>query len=145
MIARALITATARSWLGTKYVHQQRMKGVAVDCAGLVIGVARELEIVAPDFDVTGYLRVPDGQSLLGYCDQFMARIALSEALPGDVVVVCFPRSRSRHAAHMGIFGDYPHGGLSFIHANGEKVVEHRFDDDTRSRTLQVYRMPGVE
>jgi len=142
---RAQVVAAVRGWIGTPYQHQQRLKGVAVDCAGLVIGVARELEIVSADFDVTGYLRVPDGQSLLAYCDQFMTRIPLSEALPGDVVVVCFPRSRSRHAAHMGIFGDYPSGGLSLIHANGTKVVEHRFDEDTRSRTLQVYRMPGVE
>ncbi|EWS52660.1 MULTISPECIES: hypothetical protein [unclassified Methylibium] len=141
---RAQVVAAARGWIGTPYQHQQRLKGVAVDCAGLVIGVARELGIVPPEMDVTGYLRLPDGASLIAYCDQFMTRVPLIEAMPGDVPVVCHPRSPRRHAAHMGIFGDYP-GGLSLIHANGTKVVEHRFDEDTRSRTLQVYRMPGVE
>ena len=35
------IVTEARTWVRTPYHHQARLKGVGVDCAGLVIGVAR--------------------------------------------------------------------------------------------------------
>ncbi len=35
------VVRTARTWLGTPYHHQGRLKGVGVDCAGLLIGVAQ--------------------------------------------------------------------------------------------------------
>jgi cell wall-associated NlpC family hydrolase len=67
VIERSAIVTAARSWLGTPYRHQHRERGVGVDCAGLVIGVARQLGIVPADFDVNGYSRQPDG-SLLAHC-----------------------------------------------------------------------------
>ena len=36
------IIQTARQWLDTPYHHQARVKGVGVDCIGLVIGVCWE-------------------------------------------------------------------------------------------------------
>lgn len=143
----AEIVAEARTWLGTRYQHQARLKGVGVDCDGLIIGVARELGIVTPDFDVQGYARQPDGQTLLAYCRQFMTEIPVSDLQPGDVPVLCHPRSRGRTAGHMGIAGDYLHGGLSLIHSSGhgnQGVVEHRLDEGTRARIVAAFRMPGV-
>jgi hypothetical protein len=43
------IVAVARSWHGTPWRHQGRLKGVAVGCGGLIIGVGRELGLL--DFD----------------------------------------------------------------------------------------------
>lgn len=143
----AEVVAEARTWLGTPYQHQQRLRGVAVDCDGLIIGTARALGIVAPEFDVQGYARQPDGQTLLAYCRQFMTEIAVSEMRPGDVAVMCHPRSNGRTAGHMGIVADYLHGGMSLIHAMGNgpaKVVEHRLDATTLARVVAAFRMPGV-
>jgi hypothetical protein len=56
------ILAAARSWLGTPWRHQGRLKGVAVDCGGLIIGVGKELGLL--DFDIRAYGRIPDGQQL---------------------------------------------------------------------------------
>ena len=39
------VVRMARTWLGTPYHHQGRVKGAGVDCGGLVIGVARFLMI----------------------------------------------------------------------------------------------------
>lgn len=144
----AEIVAEARTWLGTPYRHQARLKGVGVDCDGLIIGVARDLGIVAPEFDVQGYARQPDGQTLLAYCREFMTEIPVASMQPGDVPVLCHPRTRGRVAGHMGILGDYLYGGLSLIHSEGNshrKVVEHRLDGETRSRIVAAFRMPGVE
>ena len=142
---RAAIVAEARSWLKTPYVHQHRAKGHAVDCAGLVIGVARALGIVSPDFDVNGYERTPDGKSLLAECDKFMARVPLADLRPGDVVVGRW----GRDPQHMGIVGDYREG-LSIIHALGStdgkgEVVEHRLANNHLFKPVIGYVMPGVE
>jgi cell wall-associated NlpC family hydrolase len=140
MTTRAEVVAEARSWLGTKWVHQHRRKGVAVDCAGLVIGVARALGLVPECFDVTGYVRVPDG-SLLDRCGESMMQIEKSAMQPGDVLVV----ATDSEPAHMGILGDYRHGGLSLIHAsNGRGVVEHRLMFARNLRFKAAYAMPGV-
>lgn len=144
-VTREEVVAEARDWLGTKYVHQHRIKGHAVDCAGLVIGVARACGIVAPDFDVNGYERIPDGKSLLALCDRFMTRIPTAQVQPGDVMVFAF----DQYPGHLGIVGDYP-GGVSIIQALGTsdgkgKVVESRHLVGRKGwRAVQGYAMPGV-
>lgn len=134
------IVECARSWIGTPYHHQARLKGVGVDCAGLVIGVARELGIVASDFDVSGYSRKPDGWSFLSWADEYMTRISLQQMEAGHCIVVRF----GRHPQHIGIVGDYLHGGLSIIHALvGKGVIETRLLLDDSMKFVTAYQMPG--
>lgn len=148
MIDRMDIVAEARTWVGTPFHHQARIKGVGVDCAGLVIGVARGLGLVPEGFDVTGYQRSPDGVSLVAYCEQHMTRISRDALQPGDVIVIRW----RHHPQHLGIVGDYLHGGLSLIHAfsdaNGRgRVIEQRLDladMPSGGRFVAAYRLPGV-
>lgn len=143
MIDRNDVVACARTWVDTRYQHQARIKGVGVDCAGLVIGVARELGIVRPDFDVVGYARQPDGVSLIKWCAESMVEIMREEMQPGDVVVVAFDKA----PGHMGIVGDYLHGGHSIIHAlnvTSKRVVETRLEFTRSMRFMRAYAMPGV-
>jgi cell wall-associated NlpC family hydrolase len=146
-VARTAIVQEARSWIGTPYQHQQRAKRVGVDCAGLVIGVARNLGLVSSQFDINGYARRPDGRSLIEHCDRAMARLAGAEAMqPGDVIVLRFDVDPQ----HVGIVADYYLGGcLSIIHALGTRdgkgrVAEHRLDATTLRRFVAAYRLPGV-
>lgn len=145
-VTRADIVAEARGWLGTPWRHQQRTRGVAVDCAGLVIGVARTLGLVARGWNVDGYARVPDGRSLLEQCDAAMRRIALAAIAPGDVLVLAV-ESQPRHIA---IAAPYVHGGLSIIHAQDSRnparacVVEHRLAPALRARVVAAYALPGI-
>lgn len=142
--SRAAVVAEARTWLGTKWVHQHRTKGVGVDCGGLVIGVARVLGLVAPDMDVNHYARVPDGTSLLAHCDAWMQRIAVDTIQPGDVLVLRFDTDPQ----HLAIVADYVHGGLSIVHAldraGSGSVIEHRLDPANRARVVAAYSLPGV-
>ena len=79
MTTRADVVAEARTWLGTKWIHQHRAKGQGVDCAGLIICVVRDLGLLSADFDINGYSRMPDG-TLLAVCDEHMDRIDRSVA-----------------------------------------------------------------
>lgn len=145
MTLREQIVATARAALRTRFQHQARLPGVALDCAGLLISTARILGLVAPDFDVKGYDRTPDGKSLLQHCDRWMTRIPRAQMAPGDAIVVRWVKDPQ----HIGIVGDYVHGGLSLIHAlsnpDGEgEVVEHSLDESMLRRFVAAYKLPNV-
>lgn len=143
MTSRADVIAAARQWIDTPFHHQARLKGVGVDCVGLVIGVARELGLIAPDFDVVGYPRVPDGTSLMELAATHMTPIDRAAMQPGDVVVVSFDRDPQ----HLGILGDYRHGGLSIIHAAGltGRVIETRLMFSEQMKYVAAFALPGVE
>lgn len=143
MSTREQVVAAARSWIGTPFMHQGRLKGVGVDCIGLVIGVGRELGMCAPDFDVTGYARDPDGRSLMRLSHQYMTQIPKEAMHLGDVVVVRF----GDHPQHFGVLGDYAHGGLSIVHAASKRgaVVEQRLMFSPAMQFVAAFRLPDVE
>lgn len=135
------VVACARAMLGTPWQHQARLPGVALDCAGLVICVARQLGLVGPDWDVNAYAREPNG--LMGdVCAQHMQAIDAIE--PGAVLVVAIERDPQ----HLGIVAEYRHGGWALIHASSSaqppRVVETRLMF-ARNMTLRgIFRLPGV-
>jgi hypothetical protein len=103
-----------------------------------VIGVAKAKTGFGAD--IVPYSRQPSNYELLRLCEEHMIR-ADAPAV-GRVAVMRF----ETEPQHMGIFGDYPMGGLSLIHAYArvKKVVEHRFDDVWAARVLAVFIIPGV-
>lgn len=140
---RSDVVATARGWIDTPFHHQARLKGVGVDCVGLVIGVARELALVDPEFDVAGYPRTPDGTSLMHLANLHMQPLSgQSPMYPGDVIVIRF----GEDPQHLGILGDYRHGGLSIIHAASDagRVIETRLMWSTAMQFVAAFSLPGV-
>lgn len=144
VVSRAEVVACAREWMGTPFQHQQRSKGVAVDCAGLIIGVARELGLVDSEFDVNAYPRQADGVSLIASCDRYLLRTTKADLLPADVIAVSF----DGRPQHLGFVADYRHGGLSMIHAYDRptvrKVVEHRLLFGQSMKFAGAFRFKGV-
>lgn len=146
MSTRSSIVHAARSWLGTPYQHQARLRGVGVDCIGLVIGVARSLGLVAPEFDINGYSRQPAPAILMAACEKHMQPVPLTRIQAGDVIVTRFERD----PCHFAIVADYYHGGhLSMIHAANRAggkggVIEHRLDPINRARIHAAFALPGV-
>jgi cell wall-associated NlpC family hydrolase len=144
MIAtREQVVAEARTWLGTPWVHQHRAKGHAVDCAGLIIGVARALGLVSEDFEVPGYGTQPDGR-LLDLCQRFMRPVARDNMQPGDVVVVAVDKDPQ----HLGIVTPYRGESLAMIHATstGQRgVVESRLVFTPVFQFRAAFVLPGVE
>jgi len=137
------IVSLARETLGTPYQHQQRVNGMALDCAGVPVYVGLKLGM---DFqDVTGYGRLPKPDEMRAALDRALVRVRVSDMQIGDVVWISF----QREPQHLGILGDYYLGGLSLIHAyNGggvNKVVEHALDTQWRQRIVAAWRYPGVD
>lgn len=141
MTTAADIVRAARAQIDTPWRHQGRLPGIALDCAGLVICVARELRLLAAEFDINGYSRNPNG-TMLALCDQHLLRIAGPEL--GAVLVL----ATQREPQHMGIVGDYRHGGWSIVHASNAgdrpRVLETRLMLGRTMRLVACYRMPGL-
>lgn len=57
----------------------------------------------------------------------------------GDVAVIQWRNMPG--PSHVALIADYPHGGLSLIHAHSTwGVAEHRLDDDWLELIVEVYR-----
>lgn len=142
MTTRADIVAEARTWLQTPWVHQHCMKGVAVDCAQMVMAVARACGQAPEDLRLADYGRNPDG-TIQRMCLAHMDPIGQDELKPGDVVSVAM----DHQPQHVGIVGDYVSGGLSFIHASNsgrKQVIESRLVFMRRFRFMAAYRFRGL-
>lgn len=139
------VVLEARKYLGVKWRHQGRSEE-GMDCAGFVAKVATDLDLLHESIP-EDYQRHATDEGMVNFCRQQMIEVNLSEAKPGDVAVMKFGATR-----HVGIFGDYLHGGLSLIHAfaiDHLKVIEHRFSEDWlkhyKAHLLGVFRFKGLE
>lgn len=132
---RSQFVAEARTWIGTPYQHQGRLKGIACDCIGLVIGTARALGLT--DYDIDGYGKRPDG-SLRPVMETQLETIPLDQAQAGDVVLFAW----DTHPLHVGILTDETH----VIHAYlpNRRVVENTIDEKWRALIVAAYHVPGV-
>jgi NlpC/P60 family putative phage cell wall peptidase len=143
MIAREVIVAAARGWLGTPYHHQASVKGVGCDCLGLIRGLWRELQGPEPEAlppytrdwgDVTG------SEPLLAVARRHLLPLpSVDLAQPGDMLVF---RMQAGVAKHIGVLIDDAH----FIHAVEELgVTEVALTRWWRRRLVAAFSLPGVE
>jgi len=136
MVTREQIIAEARSWLGTPFHHQGRLKGVGADCAGVVIGTANALNLTS--FDTVAYARQPDGAAMQAVLEAQMLKISVDEIQYGDVILFAFDRDPQ----HVGFYTDI---GLLHSYAQVKKCIEVSLDATWRARIRGVYRFKGIE
>lgn len=139
MNTRDEIVAEARTWVGTPFKHQARVKGLGVDCAGVVIETGRALGLL--DYPEQGYSRQPSPNKMGGLLDQYLERIEVSEVLPGDIYWMRF--IEPMHLAIATVLDD---GRTGIVHAYSSvgKCVEHGLDNKWRNRIVRAYRYSGV-
>lgn len=142
MTAKLDVVAKAREFVGAPFAHQGRSRG-GVDCAGLVICVARELGL--SEFDVTGYRRLPGAvgnATIEELCSREMRSIPASAARAGDVLLFLIG-SRPRHIA---IVAEGSNGAATIIHAYqpAAKVVEVPLDERWRAAVCGAFEIPGA-
>ena len=134
MTAADILTA-ARACLNTPFVHQGRINGRALDCAGLIIQVAKTLGL--EHVDHSGYARLPGNGLLEAALDNQpgLSRVTVLQA--GDVLLMKF----SGDPQHLGIYS-----GENIIHAYQPigKVCEHGLTDAWRRRIVRIYRFNEV-
>lgn len=86
------IVQAARGWIGTRFHHQGRLKKTdtdkgGVDCLGLLIGVAAELNLPFTHYDETSYSHYPDTQKLRNSLAGAMQEISIVEIRAGDILL----------------------------------------------------------
>lgn len=131
------IVREARSWIGTRFLHQGRVKRNeqtegGVDCAGLVVAVAKALSL-ENGFTEFAYGRYPNAQTLERTCEAHMDRIPLDQAGPGDVLLMAW----EVEPQHLAILSDV---GIIHSYARIGACVEHALDPAWRNRIRAAYR-----
>ncbi len=141
------IVAEARTWVGTPYVHQHRLKHHAVDCVGLILGVGCALDIVnwTPQLwaPFAAYSRKPDPIRMRRGMHLFLDEQPDRAPAPGLIVWLQW---RENLPMHLGIIGELE-GRLTLIHAyqGVDKCTEHGFVLPWPDRVESVWKFPGME
>jgi len=137
------IVQAARGWIGTRFHHQGRLKKTntdrgGVDCLGLLIGVAGELNLPFSHYDKTDYSHYPDTQKLKENLSAALQQIAVNEIKAGDILLF----NVDNNPQHLAIVSDMS-GELGIIHAYApaRAVVEHGLDAWWRERIVAAFRI----
>lgn len=144
---RGLAVDIARSWIGTPYAHAASVRGAGADCLGLLRGVWRTLYGREPE-RVRPYAPSWSEQSgeerlLLGAA-RHMARVALDDAAPGDILL--FRMRAAGPVKHLGILAEDAQRAPTVIHAYSKRgVVESALGESWRRRIAAVFRLPEGE
>jgi len=140
-VERQQVVQAARAWLDTPFLHQGRVLGKGVDCAGVVIKVAHVLGLSA--FDAFNYSRSPDGVTLRSALDEHMDVVEFKAMAVGDVVLMSFLRQPQHLAIVTAVDPFYILHSDAFAPGGG-RVVEHRLDSEWQRRIRGIYRYRGV-
>lgn len=137
-ITRDTLIATARSFLGTPFRHQGRGPQ-GVDCVGLLVCIARSLDL--PHDDVTGYTRRAEGIGFLEHFRGQLMELPLSAARQGDVLVFV----ETVYPCHTGLLSDR-HGTPHLIHAHAprRKVIEEPYAPAWQAKARFAFRFPQL-
>jgi len=135
MIDRSAIVAEARSWVDTPVHPQARLKGIGVDCAGLILGVAKACG--CRDYDSAAFrLKVGAKNGFMAKTLTAICGRSVNTPLPGDIVIL-----QIGDLEHLGILM-----GETIVHVDGKLgVVEHGIDNAWRKRMRSSFRFPGVK
>ncbi|MDA0307505.1 MAG: NlpC/P60 family protein [Proteobacteria bacterium] len=153
-ITEQQIIEQARTWLGTKYHHQGRLKKSArgfggVDCIGLVIGIIDELGIQDGDenslvaADETNYSMYPEQGRLVSSIQKHLREVPKEQMRVGDVLLF----KTFKDPQHVGLLSEYPSGGVGLIHCNSSagKVVEQPLAETWMRMLTHVYRFKNKQ
>lgn len=124
----------ARECIGTPFMHQGRVVGIGLDCAGVVAHALSRAGIVYSD--VKGYTRTPFRGLLQETLERqsCLLRVAIAEKSAGDILLMRF-MGEPQHVA--------VYSGMTIIHGyfGSGKVVEHPLDSKWLRRISGVYRV----
>lgn len=149
-IDRARIVREAREHVGTPYAHQHRLKGVACDCAGVILSIgqcSRSLSITPEDLAPwLKYSATPNPRFLKAWLTRFYvpSPVPPSELAPdGSIALLGW---RPRMGMHLGLIATLQ-GRRTLIHSAQPfgKCTEHALDRDWRSKVQGWWDYPGVE
>jgi NlpC/P60 family putative phage cell wall peptidase len=145
-----LIVEAARSWVGTPFMHQQSLKGVGVDCVGVILGVGRELGIleISPEewAPFAAYTRQPNPARMRKAMRRFLSESLVPACDIAPVGSIGWFGWRADLPMHLAIVGEFE-GRRTMIHAfeHMGRCVENTIDDLWRRRVDSWWNFPGLE
>ena len=140
---RSLIVARARAWIGTRYLHQASVRGVACDCLGLVRGVWRE--VVGPEPELAGpytpdWAEASREERLAQAGARHFRVVDIACFQPGDVLL--FRWRADTPAKHLAIAS----AADAMVHAHdGARVCEVAISPWWRRRLAYAFAFPGAD
>jgi len=148
------IVEEARSFRGTRWQHQGRLKGFGIDCAGFIVNIAinartgislndSEVQSVADELQIpNNYRRRSNGEELLRLLKEHMINVPKEEMVPGDVLALCDEALHDRDIPrHLVIVTEINPYTVRIIHASEHGVVEHRMDSHWQQRVISCWRI----
>jgi len=151
---RVDISNKAHEYLGTPFSHLGRLKGIALDCLGLLLCVAEDLGAL----DVHGvpilrgdggnYSPQPIDGKVHAECSRRLVHKSLDTMQEGDIITIRMPSI----ACHVAIVTERL-GELYMIHAYQGfatreypegRCTKHILSDTWRERIEGVFELPGV-
>lgn len=143
MTVSSAIIKEARSWLSTPYQHQAKVKGVGVDCVGLIIAVGVKLNLVPDELlKIDGYARTPNPKHMQRIIEKNLDSITQADVMPGDIAWIQW---RKGLPMHMGFISCY-NGKATILHAlsTAGMVTEHTLSKEWSDRVLSYWRFRGI-
>lgn len=143
---RSDIIAEAREWMNTPYQHQAMVKGVGVDCVGLVVGVGINtgaMQITDKQVkEYSGYSRLPNPNRMKQAMERHLIKVSGEVPLIADIAWLQW---RAGLPMHLALLSEH-NGRPTLIHSLGDvgKVVEHSLNDLWESRIVSFWRYPEV-
>lgn len=136
---RADVVRIARSYIGTRFHHQARLKGVGIDCLGLVVCVANELGLDTSS-DRRDYPRRPNGDLIpsLGGSGLILKPVN-APYVPGEIIVL----RMNGLPWHCAILGDANRKTIIHAFAPRKKVIESDLGN-WEGEIVARYDFPGV-
>lgn len=134
-----MIIEEAKSWVGTPYHHQARIKSIGVDCANLIAGIAENVGY--PTVTLEAY----SNQWHLHNDEEKMINILTSygctqteKLVPGAIITFQF----GKVSGHIGIMVSE----TTFVHADVRvgKVTEVTLGGDWLKRLSGIYLFPEI-
>lgn len=138
---RDKVVSLAREWVGTPYLHQGSVKGVAADCIGFIRGVRAEYLGHDVDYNPTyspAWGEVDKDELLLKAAHDYFVPVDYEGWKPGDVLV--FRVKFAKSAKHCAI----AIGPRTMLHAVGNRAVIETGIGAWSSRVAGVFKFPGV-
>lgn len=134
------IIKVAKTYIGTPFHHLGRVKNHGIDCVGIILCIAKELNIplvIHSDFERYG--RRTRQRSLLEYMDEQFIRLKTKQL---GAILVSWYNERTKEPSHLGIVTD-----IGIIHTSGGLgvVMEEYWSVKWDEQVIAYYKYPGVK
>lgn len=138
-ILRESIQEQVRKYLDVKWRHQGRNPDVGIDCAGLVVLVAKDLGL--SNYDSTNYHRNPLNDKFIQHFSENMKKKHVAKRQVGDVVLF----RDKMFSCHSG-FITYKNGVEHVTHAYAKRkcVIEEPVTDEWKKKMTYCFEFYGV-